>query len=370
MDKAGCHAEEHHNGKECKKTGESEELCARRLRYEFFESLETDFVATAHTASDNAETMLFNLSRGSGLKGLSGIPCQRGRYIRPMLEITRAEVEDYCSSNSLDYMTDSTNLSDDYTRNYIRNNIIPQLKEVNSAFEQNAARAAELLRADAQYLEAEAEKEFKRLASEKEISLDLGDLHPALRSRVVALFLQKHLGEAADSLHIKAVEDLILKGSGVVQLKFGFEAQAARGKLWIFKRQDSEEFCIPIKIGLNIGENYSFEVCSIPREDITDSNKINKLLLNGAIDCDKIIGKLVVRSRQEGDSLRPVGRGITKSLKNLFAESDIPMERRGSYPLLADDQGLVWFSGQRVAERAAVDAGSKNAIFIKDFKVY
>ena len=123
-----------------KQSGETCEECGRRVRYEFFESIDKNAkIATAHTASDNAETMLFNLARGSSLKGLCGIPPVRGNIIRPLIFCTREDIEVFCRENSLDFVTDSTNLTLDYSRNKIRHIAVPALKEINSAFEENAS---------------------------------------------------------------------------------------------------------------------------------------------------------------------------------------------------------------------------------------
>ena len=108
----------------------SEELCGRNVRYSFFEELADKLnakIATAHTASDNAETLLFNIARGSSVAGVASIPPIRGRIIRPLIEVTRTRIEQYCSEHNLNYVTDSTNLTDDYTRNNIRHNVIPLL---------------------------------------------------------------------------------------------------------------------------------------------------------------------------------------------------------------------------------------------------
>ena len=108
-----------------KETGESIELAARRVRYDFLNEVSGGIIATAHTASDSFETMLFNLSRGTAIKGLSGIPPKRDNLIRPLIYCTRADVEEYCKQNNISFVTDSSNLSDDYTRNKIRHNVVP-----------------------------------------------------------------------------------------------------------------------------------------------------------------------------------------------------------------------------------------------------
>lgn len=354
---------------ECEATGESTELCARRLRYEFLEAIDTDLIATAHTASDNAETMLFNMARGGGIKAVCGIPAKRGRIIRPMLLVTRSEVEEYCRANSLAFVTDSTNLSDDYTRNYIRHNIVPEMKKVNVGFEENAAKMAELLRKDSEYLENIADKAYEELVEGDRLSLKVNDLPESIAARVVARFIEEHTN-TRDAYHTEAVLELIKQGSGVVQLSGGLEAQAARGKLWVFSRKKAAEFEQPLLLGRNVADSGEITAEMISAEDLAKKSNVHKMLLNACIDCDKIVGKLVIRNRRCGDTLRANGRGVTKSLKNIFAESDIPFEKRGSIPMIADEKGLVWIPGQNVAERAAAHKSSKNILYISDYKLF
>ena len=139
----------------------SEELCGRNVRYAFFEELSQKLcakIATAHTASDNAETLIFNIARGASLAGLSAIPPKRGNIIRPLIELSRGDIESYCEENNLEYVTDSTNLADDYTRNYIRHNIIPCLKKLNPSFERTALGLSENAGESADFIKKCAEK--------------------------------------------------------------------------------------------------------------------------------------------------------------------------------------------------------------------
>ena len=148
------------------KNGESLELCARKVRYTFLERVSNGgLVATAHTASDNLETMLFNLARGTAIDGLCGIPPKRDIYIRPLIFVTRDDVEKYCKQESVPFVTDSTNLSDDYTRNKIRHKIIPVLKEINQNAETSAVNTALNLREDASFIKLLA-KEYIALTFE------------------------------------------------------------------------------------------------------------------------------------------------------------------------------------------------------------
>ena len=133
---------------------DSLEECARRLRYGFFEDIgKNKLIATAHTASDNCETILINMVRGTALSGICGIPAKRDNIIRPLLYSTREDVERYCRENELDYVTDSTNLSDDYTRNKIRHKIVPLLREINPALYGAMSRLSDAASLDDAYLD-------------------------------------------------------------------------------------------------------------------------------------------------------------------------------------------------------------------------
>ena len=148
--------------------GISTELAARVLRYKFLEGVaDGGLIATAHTASDNLETVILNLTRGSGIDGLSGIPPKRGAFIRPVILCTRAQIEEYCEINKIPFVTDSTNHSDDYTRNKIRHNIVPVLKKLNPSVEATVLRSALLLREDSAFLENAADKFLNKVFTYK-----------------------------------------------------------------------------------------------------------------------------------------------------------------------------------------------------------
>ena len=133
----------------------SEELCGRNVRYDFFEELAKKFnakIATAHTASDNAETLIYNITRGSGINGAGGIAPVRDNIIRPLIEVTRSQIEEYCKTHGLSYVTDSTNLTDDYTRNRLRHLVITELKNINPQFELAALHFSQSARETFQYI--------------------------------------------------------------------------------------------------------------------------------------------------------------------------------------------------------------------------
>ena len=167
------------------------EAAARECRYAAFAAHADGYVATAHTASDNFETMLFRLVRGTGLKGLAGIPPVRERYLRPLLQVSRAEVEQYLRDQDIGYVTDSTNLTDDYARNFLRHQAVPLLQKQNPALEQSAAETADILRTEEDYLAQAAEAAYAQARQPDGSLRGLRMLHPALQRRCIRRFLQR-----------------------------------------------------------------------------------------------------------------------------------------------------------------------------------
>lgn len=316
----------------------SEETAARLLRYAFLERAE-GLVATAHTASDNFETVLFNLTRGAALGGLCGIPPKRGKFIRPLLFCTREDVEQYCRENHLDFITDSTNLSDDYTRNNIRHNVIPVLKEINPSAEAAVMRTVLSLSETNDFITGIADKFLSD--NIKEGGLCVTSLpHPAAAKAAIRRFTEIQAGFQTDNAHTDALYNIAQNG-GRTSLPENFEGICKNGIL---------------KIESISGKKYLFRVKTERRINdlFTKNEKVNNLLLKNSIACDKIIGKSVLRTRQPGDSIRLAGRGCTKTLKKLFCELAVPEDMRAYIPVIADDKGVIWIYGIGVADRCAV----------------
>ncbi len=329
--------------------GESTELCARRLRYACFEKVPANYIATAHHADDAAETFLLNFARGSGLKGLCGIPPRRGRYLRPLLGFSRAQLLLYLKSQGLSFVTDSTNLQPTAcNRNRLRHRVLPELEQINSNFSQTAARNFRLLKADSDFLEQTAAAVFKSVNTKRGLLvLPLRQQHPAIAARVVQQYLAL-FGFRADALHQEAVLALLngQKG-GRVQL-FGNLFCAVRGGYLYCVKQQPLQYSVQTKIILS--ENPLHEL------------KINNLLLKNAIDYDKIQNEFKIRVRQPGDSFIPAGSRCTKAVRRLQAEAGIPPEQRGYAPLAADDGGIIWGLEIGVASRVAVSGQTRKIL--------
>ena len=199
------------------KKHESIEETARRVRYDFFaEVSQGKKLATAHNCNDSAETVLLNMMRGTGLKGLCGIPPVRGNIIRPLIRCTRDEVESYCAENALSYVTDKTNLSDDYTRNKVRHSILPEIMKINSSFLETASRMQQHLREDSDLLESMAAQALENAKTEGGYkTAELSALPKPIRTRVIKKILSGG-GIEPSTLRISMTDDILLAGKGKI----------------------------------------------------------------------------------------------------------------------------------------------------------
>ena len=317
------------------------ELAARELRYDFLNRVAKDKIATAHTASDNLETLIFNLTRGTALKGLCGIPPKRGNIIRPIILCTREDIENYCNDNGLNYVTDSTNLSDDYSRNKIRHNVIPVLKQLNQNVEYAAARTSASLNEDNSFLDEYAQNVMFSLDNEGSLEVVSLELYsPSVAKRVIKQYFEVcYPSVHLENHHINSIYKICLLKKGKVNLPCDIYGDVSGGKLSFFT--DNASF------------SQSFSV------NITENTNVNNLFSNNIIDCDKIVGKLTVRTRMEGDSIRLNNRGCTKTLKKLYCENKIPKNLRDSLPVIADEKGVVWVYNIGVSARCAVTKNTK-----------
>ena len=322
------------------------ELAARQMRYDFFDKLAADLVATAHTASDNLETVIFNLTRGSGISGLCGIPPKRDKYIRPLIFCTRAQIEEYCKLNNLAYVTDSTNLSDDYTRNLIRHKIVPVLRDINPSVENNVTNTSLELRFDRDMLDVIANKEYEKIITDKGLSVkNLAALGGAVSGRVLRRFCTEKTGISPDHKHTEDLFDVAVIRGGRCSLEGGFIAERQKGILKITHVSSEVKFKVEIERRKN--------------DLIKKDKKVNSLLLKNLLDCGKIVGEPIVRTRRDGDKIRLAGRGCTKTLKQLYNENGIPLNMRKNLPVIADGTGVVWVCGIGAAERAAATENSE-----------
>lgn len=331
------------------------EEAARALRYEFLQraaaALDCAVIATAHTADDNAETILMNLARGAGAKGLCGIPPVRGKLIRPMLLTTREEVEAYLALHGIDHVEDSTNAQDDYARNRVRHAAVPALMSVNSGFVRNASRASQLLRADEDYLESLA-ADF--IGSHETAALpcaELAALPRPVSSRVVRLLC----GDGMSEKHVDAVLALA-EGSGLGYADVpGRRVTREQGTLCFDAAEELQITPVTLIPGarVRIPGTELTAVCDI----VTYKGEINSSLNTFFFQCENICGNISCTSRMDGDKIRLAGRGCTKNLSDLFTERRMTQRQRDLTPVFRDEAGPVAVLGFGSAQRCAPERG-------------
>lgn len=350
---------------EAQKTGESIEECARRIRYDCFEKSGCNKIATAHNLNDNIETFVFNLTRGASLSGLCGIPYTRDIYIRPLLDCTREEIEKYLLDNDLSYVTDSTNLSDDYTRNKIRHNILPLFFELNPSFDKSFVKCIDSLNLSKDYIMENAFNLVEKSRYDGFYDCKVfEDCHDALKYQAISLILKEQKAKNISREHIEAILGLIEK-DGSASLGGNVKAYVERNKLYFGETPKTDYFEIPIEIKDNlistpVGDYLINIFCE------KDLQNFNKQDIDKFIDCDKISNSAVVRNRRDGDGYQLPGRP-NKSFKKLFNENKVLISEREKMLVLSDDNGIVWTEFFGVSKMCKADENTKK--FIKITKV-
>lgn len=351
----------------------SVEEAGRTARYAFFAQTagEGGRIATAHTLDDSIETVLMNLVRGTGLRGLCGIPRIRGNIVRPLLDCTRAEVEDYLGTLGQPYCTDSTNLTDDYTRNRIRHDILPRLCELNPNFPGAMARMLPRLAAQ------QALTDCLAAQSAQQLHAACGGLSrqglSALPEPVCDRLLLRLLEQNRLPVSAAAVERMTetLRTGGKLDL-------AARS--WFFVAQGDLAAVIyappggippvpvplpqeetPVILPFSPQKSLKLTLCN--KIVANTSEKFNISLLKYAIDCDRIKGYSFMRTRRPGDTFI-VGKKQL-SLGEAWAAAGIPALLRPALMVLADEQGVLWAEGIGSSSRAAVTENTKQYVIIE-----
>ena len=344
------------------------EAGARALRYACFARLHgagIDRIATAHTVTDQAETLLFRLARGTGLHGAGGIRPARDFYVRPLLCLTRAEVEAYCRAAGQEWVTDETNLSDAYARNRLRHDALPALRQANAGAERNLARFCEkAARADAYFARAAG----ALLAGAAE-GPGVWALEPLQKADPLVLEAAAHALVAPhrdpEERYIRLVCRMLRQGSGAVQLRPDVRLRAGQGRLR--RETPPPEGATPLEASSFRPEKrteYPLGGGKILRARVEKGSfqektqVVHKKDLKNVADYARITmlhPALTLRSRLPGDTYRPAGRGVTKPLRKWMNEQAIPPAERDRLPLLADGSEVVWVCGAGFAEGLAPD---------------
>lgn len=354
--------------------GQSVEEAARDLRYGFFGRCAGPGgkIATAHTLSDSMETLLLNLTRGTGVRGLRGIPAVRGNIIRPLSGVTRAQVEDYCRRHRLATVHDSTNDSLDYTRNRLRHQVLPVLTQLNPGLPATLSRFMEQM-GDQWAMTLD-------LAGDAAARLRRGDtldrpgllaLHRPVRMALLQQLLEE-AGGAQSARLLTLMEQVLEQGTGAVELTAG---------VYFFSQSD----CCGLR---RAAEEAPPASCPIPEDllrrggisppvgqkrlkfamfhnlDGQKPEKVNKGLFQNTLDYARIEGSVVLRTKADGDRISLAGGAGTRLLKKYYQEAGIPPQERARLLVLTDGQGVLWAEGIGVHRRAAPAPDTTTALII------
>lgn len=341
----------------------STQVAARELRYSwFYEQLETknfDYVLTAHHADDNLETFLINLSRGTGLDGLTGIPPQNDSVIRPLLPFSRHEIENYAKENYIQWREDSSNASDKYLRNKIRHNLIPILKELNPAFMSSFEKTQNYLQ-EAQTMVEDASIIVYQQVAKQEGDAIYFDLKQLKRLANYKSYLYQWLNEFG----FKAwddVYDLVESQSGKQVFSTDYRLLKDRDSLILSPlnlENENQEYMIEnTQRQINIPLNLSFS--KVAEISIVSNTAI-------FVDEDKLQFPLVLRHWKEGDSFQPFGmEGKSKKLSKLFKDEKLSLIEKENTWLLCSNNQIVWVIGIRQDDRFRIDNTTKNLLKIQ-----
>ncbi len=326
--------------------GQSVETAARKLRYERFTQCAAKHgitrIATAHTADDNLETMLFHLARGTGAKGMTGIPPVRGQIVRPLWHAVRTDIEAYLQSRGQQFVTDSSNRTLDYTRNRIRHTVVPVLRQVNPHCAGAATRLAEQLREDDMALNVMAEQALAAGKTQNGITLSAFDTFPAIRGRMLTQILTG-AGvpmQQISARHIRQLTDLLTSSGGdrSCHLPAGFRAYREQGCLRIVYEPERlpvplfDGFCAPLW-------DTSTRLTIIRKKPEEVFRKTCDTFL---ADCGTInFSTLTARTAAPQDRLRLAETRGFRQLKRIFADRRIPPSMQDKLAVIADDQGII-----------------------------
>ncbi|NTU43638.1 MAG: tRNA lysidine(34) synthetase TilS [Nitrospirales bacterium] len=340
---------------------------ARELRYQALRAIASEAGASriglGHNADDQAETVIMRLIRGAGPSGLSGIPPVRGEIIRPLIETRREDIVAFLGEREITFMTDSSNLTDAYTRNRLRNRVIPELKGLGRDITGTICRTAGIIREEERYFDIIVTKTLMRLISrknEKAIELFSAPLE-AMDTVILRRVLRRALDETQSLrgigfVHLEEIIHLIQSGlSGDrVHLPGGIRAVKGYSTLIITSEEPAKvsplSFTPPERVLLR-------EQSMVLTSKIIDISELGDLKTDrkrALVDADKLLFPLVVRGRDHGDSFFPLGFGKRKKLQDYFVDEKVPRDERDSIPLLVSDDRIVWVMGYRMDERFKV----------------
>ncbi|KPI46961.1 tRNA(Ile)-lysidine synthetase [Clostridioides difficile] len=367
--------------KYCENEGLSLEEGARKLRYEMFyeikDKIKANKIAIGHNLNDQAETVMMRIMRGTGLTGLKGIDYIRDNcIIRPILDVERSEIEEYCEAYNLNPRIDKTNLENIYTRNKIRLDLLPYMKDnFNSNVIESIVRMSNSLKSDNDYIEKEAEAKFREVSNVKEkgfVEINLDNficLHDAIKVRVLRNSIKHILGDTnfVDQRHIEDI--MSLESDSKVNKMLTLPRN-----IFVYRKKDSiiltneEIFNEEIEFYYNVPSNGFIkikELKQIIETQVISIDRYKSMKLDNSskgFDFNKVKGGIVIRSRRQGDKIK-LAMG-SKKVKDLFIDLKIPREERCKIPIITDSEGIICVGDYKISENYKIDESTKEVLKI------
>jgi len=357
------------------------EMAGREVRYEFFKELTVRLgankVALAHNANDQAETILMRIMRGTGIEGMVGIKPVRDKiYVRPILQLSRKEIEEYNSINNINPRIDKSNLENIYARNKVRLELIPYMEEnFNKDIIKTLNRLSDIVKKDNEYLECISEDEYKKHCEINKqrviISKSAFALHEAILSRIIrsALLAVNHNLYNFEKVHIYSIIELQRHETGKsIMLPQNIIVENCYGNMHIYIGRVatlSNNIQYPLNINL---KNFIHSLNKVIEIDVV--SKLEYTQVKGTdfikyFDNDKIKEPIILRYRKDGDRFMPLGMIGNKKIKDLFIDLKIPKAKRDEVPLICFGHDIGWVVGYRVSEKFKVSKDTKNILRIK-----
>ncbi len=346
----------------------SEEMAGRQLRYEFFDEVFKKYncnkIAVAHNKNDRVETIFLNLTRGTGSGGFEGIKPKNGNVIRPLIETSRKDIENYALENNISYVTDSTNLTDIYARNIIRNKVIPELEKINSGIMTNILRYSDIVASENDFFENAILENDIFEVKEREILIDKNkfcSMHRALARRTLLKGI-KLLRNSTLNVSLKQIDSICDKPQTGNVFRLGNNSVIITAKHLILTDILPETQTYNYKVTIPGTVRINETGCEYKFEYVTKYQRGENVVTLSMDDID--VNNLYLRSKHDGDTFIPFGMCGSKKIKNFFIDTKIPSHQRQNYPLLVCDDLICAVVPLRVSDKCRVTSETKKILKI------
>ena len=366
------------------KKGISLEEAGREARYRKFEEVAGETgaskIAVAHNRNDQAETVLMNIIRGSGLDGLKGIEYMRGKIIRPLLDVRREDIESYCRQHSLNPRTDSTNLVSIYTRNKVRLDLIPSINKMfDIDIQDNLWKMSVLLKDELDYIDENVTRLYNEClieADKDSITIDAGifnNCHIAVKRRIIRNAVKNLTGslKGIESVHIEKVLQLWEKGRTGAEIHLPGELKALKSYNHLIigtavNDVKTKPFCSEINIpGVTLVPEIGAGIKAFIEKKPSAIEQNGNMRYNSLVqyfDYDTLKMGIYIRNRKDGDVFKPYKSNGTKKLKEYFIDNKIPRHKRDNIPLIAQGNEIVWVIGYKISDKFKVTENTKTVL--------